>query len=102
MDKPIFWIIGGPNGSGKTTASRSPVVRRALRDIPILNPDDVTLREIKRRGHAGFASTPPDELRDVFIDAANAVEAKIAQSLRRSLPVGVESVHQFGKVQTTC
>lgn len=99
MSGPVFWIIAGPNGAGKTTLVQSGPISQVLADVTFLNPDDVTLAMLQRRGYRGWSDVPDDLLREVFIDAANEVFQQAETLLAAGTSVGVETVLSTHKYQ---
>lgn len=85
-------LLAGPNGAGKTTVASSPPVGDSLRGFLRLNADDLTLRKLKLAGHAGFADTPPGELKQHFIEAAEEVHALAKDALLNGVNVSLETV----------
>ncbi len=90
--RPQLWIVAGPNGAGKTTLTQRRPISKLLADSVLLNADDKTLAELWKRGYQGFADAPPDELQEVFINAANEVTKELQEQLRLGHKVCVETV----------
>jgi hypothetical protein len=44
VDRPIFWIVAEPNGSGKSTAYENTEIEAFARSVWIINPDVLTAR----------------------------------------------------------
>jgi predicted ABC-type ATPase len=96
---PILWIVAGPNGAGKTTlVSREPVAS-ILPNVAFWNPDDLAKKLLGERGYTGFAGAPADQLRNAFIDAANATFANLKDCIAHGIPCGVETVLSTNKYQ---
>src|SRR4029077_923134 len=60
--------------------------------VPFLNPDDRTLTKLRAAGYAGFADTPADVLRPLFIESADEVSVELETIIARGGSVGVETV----------
>lgn len=52
MTPPVFWLVAGPNGSGKTTIVSRPDIRDVMGPVATINPDAIakTLRETRGLG----------------------------------------------------
>lgn len=92
MPRPTLWIIGGPNGGGKTTLASHPRFRRLLRGVRFLNPDQIALEKLRAMGRQGFHDAAAGESRRCFIEAAETVERELREALTQREVVGVESV----------
>jgi predicted ABC-type ATPase len=82
-DRPIFWIVAGPNGSGKTSAYQDAEIEAFSRSVWIINPDILTARIQKVEGR---------ELQDANLEAVRRIEAWLDASIRAHQTVGVETV----------
>ena len=87
-----FWIVAGPNGAGKTTTVQKEPIGSLIPDVTFLNPDNITLIQIRKLGYSGFHDTPPNVLFECFIDSANMVYDNVETFLKRGQAVGVETV----------
>jgi predicted ABC-type ATPase len=83
VDRPIFWIVAGPNGSGKTSAYADAEIEAFARSVWIINPDLLTARIRKVEGRP---------LRDANLEAVRRIEAWLEASIRAHQTVGVETV----------
>jgi predicted ABC-type ATPase len=92
MGRPAFWIVGGPNGAGKTTLASHSRFQRLLGEARFLNPDEMALQRLQAAGRKGFHEATAEQLTRFFIEAAEAVEHDVRESLRRGEAIGVESV----------
>jgi predicted ABC-type ATPase len=80
MSRPELWIVAGPNGAGKTTLIQREPMAGWLASARVLNADDVTLGLLREAGYVEFSAVPEDELKPLFIAAAEKVQ-KEAQAL---------------------
>src|SRR5207247_1530113 len=87
-----LWIVGGPNGAGKTTLVTHGRFQHLLHGVRFLNPDRLTLDRLRAAGRQGFHDATIQELRNCFIESAEAVERELRAGLDRGEVVGVESV----------
>jgi predicted ABC-type ATPase len=87
-ERPIFWIIAGPNGSGKTSAYDNTDIEAFLRSVWIINPDLLTARI---RDVEGLP------LSTANLQAVQRIEAWLEASIRAHQTVGVETVLSTGK-----
>jgi predicted ABC-type ATPase len=83
VERPIFWIVAGPNGSGKTSAYQDAEIEAFARAVWIINPDLLTARIQKVEGR---------ELPDANLEAVRRIEAWLEASIRAHQTVGVETV----------
>jgi predicted ABC-type ATPase len=87
-ERPIFWIIAGPNGSGKTSAYDNTDIEAFLRSVWIINPDLLTARIRDVEGLPLNAAN---------LQAVRRIEAWLEASIRAHQTVGVETVLSTGK-----
>jgi predicted ABC-type ATPase len=87
-ERPIFWIIAGPNGSGKTSAYDNTDIEAFSRSVWIINPDLLTARiqDVERLS-----------LNAANLEAVQRIEAWLEASIRAHQTVGVETVLSTGK-----
>jgi predicted ABC-type ATPase len=97
MPQPELWIVAGANGAGKTTLVQTVPLQNLLRHVVFLNPDDIALSRLRRRGFHGFADAPEAVLMEAFRAAANGVLDGVAARLKAGQSVGVETVLGSGK-----
>ena len=87
-ERPIFWIIAGPNGSGKTSAYDNTDIEAFSRSVWIINPDLLTARIQDVEGLPLNAAN---------LEAVQRIEAWLEASIRAHQTVGVETVLSTGK-----
>lgn len=97
MSPPELWLVAGPNGAGKTTLLQREPLRDWLAYATMLNADDATLRLLRERGHAGFSTVPENELKSLFITAAETVQRDAEAILDEGGCVCLETVLSTGK-----
>ena len=83
IERPIFWIIAGPNGSGKTSAYEDLKIETSARSIWIINPDLLSAR---------IAQTERLSLAKANLAAVRRIEAWLETSIGAYQTVGVETV----------
>jgi predicted ABC-type ATPase len=71
-NQPSFWIVAGPNGSGKTSAYSFSDFEESFRSVWIINPDMLSLRIVETEGL---------ELGDANLEAVNRIEAWLETSI---------------------
>ncbi len=88
-DRPTLWIIGGANGSGKSTAYGQATIDAPTGAIWFINPDALakTIAE-----HEGIALTP-----DANLEAVRRIETWLYASVDAHQTVGVETVMSTDK-----
>ncbi len=82
-ERPIFWIVAGPNGSGKTSAYQDTDIESLARSVWIINPDLLTVR---------IRQVEDLSLADANRAAVERIEAWLEASIRAHQTVGVETV----------
>lgn len=92
MPNGTLVLIAGPNGAGKTTLVSSPEFRELLPAGTKLNADDRTLEKLHVAGFRGFSDVPPEQLKKLFIEAANEVQAEAESILAGGGTVSLETV----------
>lgn len=92
MGGPEFWIVGRPNGAGKSTLCCARDFRDRLDGVRFFNPDDLTLRLLRRLGYASFAGVPADVLRKTNLQAADEIAGLLASAVEAGEFVGVETI----------
>lgn len=92
MSLPELWLVAGPNGAGKTTLIQREPLCDWLAPAVMLNADDVTLQLLRERGHSAFSTVPKDELKQLFVMAAEAVQRKAQELLDKGGSVCLETV----------
>ncbi len=83
FDPPSLWIIGGANGSGKTTAYQKLTIEAPRGSIWIINPDDLSAR---------IASVEKLSLRAANLAAVQRIEGWLYASVAAYQTIGVETV----------
>jgi predicted ABC-type ATPase len=85
-------LLAGPNGAGKSTLFRMLRGEAGLQSYVILNADDRTLAKLAAVGYQGFAETPLEELKRLFVEAANEVYYEATALLDQGANVCLETV----------
>jgi predicted ABC-type ATPase len=87
-ERPAFWMVAGPNGSGKTSLYGNIDIEAFPQSIWIINPDLLTQRiqQVEKLA-AGEAN----------IEAVVRIEAWLEASIRAHQTIGVETVLSTGK-----
>jgi predicted ABC-type ATPase len=83
VERPIFWIIAGPNGSGKTSAYEDLKIETGARSIWIINPDLLSAR---------IAQTERLSRAAANLAAVRRIEAWLETSIEAYQTIGVETV----------
>ncbi|HKY85874.1 MAG TPA: zeta toxin family protein [Pseudorhodoplanes sp.] len=83
FERPIFWIVAGPNGSGKTSAYQDADIEAWARSIWIINPDFLAarIRDVEKMS-----------LRRANLQAVIRIESWLEASIRAHQNIGVETV----------
>jgi predicted ABC-type ATPase len=87
-ESPSFWIIGGANGSGKTTSYTAARLTEAAGSVWIINPDALAARIVVTEGLAPEAAN---------LQAVVRIEAWLDASISAHQTVGVETVMSTAK-----
>jgi predicted ABC-type ATPase len=87
-----LWIVAGPNGAGKTTLVQRGALSKHIAHVTFLNPDDIALAMLRKRGFETFADAEQSVLERVFLEAADAVMETVESKVETGAAVGVETV----------
>ena len=82
-ERPTFWIVAGPNGSGKTSLYGNTEIEAFDQSVWIINPDLLTQR---------IQQVEKLPLAEANVQAVVRIEAWLEASIRAHQTVGVETV----------
>lgn len=82
-ERPVFWIVGGPNGSGKTSLYGNTEIEAFDQSVWIINPDLLTQR---------IQNVEKLPLHEANLQAVVRIESWLEASIRAYQTVGVETV----------
>lgn len=87
-----LWIIADPNGAGKTTLVQSGGLAPFISEAQSINPDQMTLALLQKRGFSTWADAPLEDQIKAFREAADASYARAEQMVRERRSLSIETV----------
>ena len=83
LDRPKFWIVADPNGSGKSTIYTGATIKDFNRSVWIINPDLLTVR---------IQAVESVSLQKANLEAVRRIYTWLEASIAAHQTVGVETV----------